>query len=986
MMRSPISRDEVIATNRLFRSSPKIYYVHPLMVGPAEGWIAHFERCRDLGFDHVASAPLFAPGPSGDVFLAGDLESTHPRLGSAEPADRTIGGLAGACAAAGLRFLLDVVVDRVDRDGPLAGANSGPFRDGAPGSHLPDPRAARVSTRAAHADGERADIAEALLTLWTGRLGRLLDVGVAGFRFVEPQNLPADFWRSLNRDLKRAPQDVMSLAWTPGASWAQLAALAGAGFDGVFSSLPWWDRRASWFVEETELLRRIAPIMACPEAPFGQRLSNRLAPQEDLATAYRHALRLAATTGNGLLVPMGFEFASRQPMDAIRSGPDDLEEARRQWNIDLSGDIRSANALVDRVAALGVSGETRSLTGPDDPATAILRVDADDVRQAQNAIVVLINPDLLQPRTPDLQLDPLTPAAGVALGDPTPYEEAGPVGAPLAPGEIRLLQVRRSAPVRQRRRDAQLLNAALKSPRIAIETITPLIDAGRFAVARVTGESIVVEADIFADGHDVIMAELIWRAADDRDWRRAPMRLVENDRWRGEFAPSRLGRHAFSIEAWSDEYRTLAREIAIKRAAGNADLALEIEEVRKLLDAALGRAAGPHAGALRDALARLGTADPERAIDILLEGPTRDAMAALGERKFLVQYEPAVQVEVERPQASFAAWYELFPRSAAAEQGRHGTFDDVIGRLPTIRAMGFDVLYLPPVHPIGKTNRKGRNNSLVAGPDDLGSPYAIGSEEGGHDAVHPALGTLADFRRLVAAAHQHGLEIALDFAIQCSPDHPWLSQHPGWFRFRPDGSIRFAENPPKKYEDIVNVDFYAETALPDLWTALRDIVLFWVDQGVLLFRVDNPHTKPLPFWEWMIADVRARHPDVIFLSEAFTRPKMMYRLAKIGFSQSYTYFTWRNTKAELIKYITELTTTEPKDFFRPHFFVNTPDINPVFLQQSGRPGFLVRAALAATLSGLWGMYAGFELCEAAPLPGREEYLELGKIRDPPPRP
>jgi starch synthase (maltosyl-transferring) len=297
--------------------------------------------------------------------------------------------------------------------------------------------------------------------------------------------------------------------------------------------------------------------------------------------------------------------------------------------------------------------------------------------------------------------------------------------------------------------------------------------------------------------------------------------------------------------------------------------------------------------------------------------------------------------------------------------------------LPAISAMGFDVLYLPPIHPIGRTNRKGRNNSPRAEPSDPGSPYAIGSREGGHDAIHPALGTLDDFRRLRDAAAEHGMELALDFAVQCAPDHPWLREHPDWFDWRPDGSIRYAENPPKKYEDIVNVDFYAGSAVPLLWLTLRDIVLFWAGEGVRLFRVDNPHTKPLPFWEWMIGEVRARFPDAVFLAEAFTRPKVMYRLAKIGFSQSYTYFTWRNSKAELTEYVTELTTTA-RDFFRPHFFVNTPDINPVFLQTSGRPGFLIRAALAATLSGLFGVYSGFELCEARALPGREEYASSEK--------
>jgi starch synthase (maltosyl-transferring) len=353
-------------------------------------------------------------------------------------------------------------------------------------------------------------------------------------------------------------------------------------------------------------------------------------------------------------------------------------------------------------------------------------------------------------------------------------------------------------------------------------------------------------------------------------------------------------------------------------------------------------------------------------------------MRAGAARPFLVRLEPDMPLEAERPAAGFANWYEIFPRSQSGDCARHGTFADVIARLPAIRAMGFDVLYFPPIHPIGRIHRKGRNNALTALPEDPGSPYAIGSDEGGHDAIHPALGTLEDFRRLCAAASEQGIEIALDFAIPCAPDHPWVREHPERFEWRPDGTIRYAENPPKKYEDIVNVAFYAPGAAPALWEALRDVVRFWIDQGVRIFRVDNPHTKPLPFWEWLIEDVRAHDPDVIFLAEAFTRPTMMYRLAKVGFSESYTYFTWRNTKYELTSYFTELAKEPVADFFRPHLFVNTPDINPFFLQTGGRPAFLIRAALACTLSGLWGMYNGFELCESRALRGREEYIDSEK--------
>ena len=453
-----------------------------------------------------------------------------------------------------------------------------------------------------------------------------------------------------------------------------------------------------------------------------------------------------------------------------------------------------------------------------------------------------------------------------------------------------------------------------------------------------------------------------------------PLVPLGNDRWQATFAPKRIGRHLYTIEAWRDDYASLVHEISVKHKAG-VDIALELTEARQYLEAVNAKAVPCNTTALGRALQTLHGTDTEASVQALGASATVKAVAASAERAFRVQH-PPLPLEIERPQAEFASWYELFPRSQSGDVNRHGTFDDVISRLADIREMGFDVLTSRrSTH--WREEPQGPQQLLTPAPGDFGSPYAIGSHEGGHDAIHPLLGTLDDFRRLVAAAHENGLEIALDFAIQCSPDHPWLREHPDWFKWRPDGSIKYAENPPKKYQDIVNVDFYGGDP-SGLWTALRDIVLFWAEQGVRIFRVDNPHTKPLPFWQWMIADVRARYPDVIFLSEAFTRPKMMYRLAKIGFSQSYTYFTWRNSKQEFVDYLTELTTTEVKEFFRPHFFVNTPDINPYFLQASGRPGFLIRAALAATLSGLWGVYSGFELCESEPLPGREEYLDFEK--------
>jgi starch synthase (maltosyl-transferring) len=543
------------------------------------------------------------------------------------------------------------------------------------------------------------------------------------------------------------------------------------------------------------------------------------------------------------------------------------------------------------------------------------------------------------------------------------------------------------------------LKKALSQPRIIIDRVSPSVDGGRYMAKKVVGKPIAFGATIFMDGHDKMAASLLWKDSPRAKWRRQSMKLIGNDWWETSVTPTKTGRLCFRVEAWLDRWETYRDEVQKKHDA-HVPVDLEVKEGRLLLESILEFAranAGKrdesvvaddrmeHGKAVAlleeslDALAEhVAQGSVEHQVEILTSEELANAVDSVEERQFYTATEKTFEVDVERTAAHFASWYELFPRSLTDSPHSHGTFDDVIGRLPAVDAMGFDVLYFPPIHPIGMTHRKGRNNNVVASPGDPGSPYAIGSEEGGHDAVHPELGGIEGFRRLRAAAEEFGIEIALDFAIQCSPDHPWLEEHPGWFSWRPDGSIRYAENPPKKYQDIVNVDFYAEDAVPDLWLAWRDVILYWVSEGVKIFRVDNPHTKPLPFWEWLIADVRKKHPDTIFLSEAFTRPAMMYHLAKIGFSQSYTYFIWRNTKKELTDYLTELSTTEVKDFYRPNFFVNTPDINPYFLQSSGRPGFLIRAALAATLSGLWGVYSGFELCESEPLPGKEEYLDSEK--------
>jgi starch synthase (maltosyl-transferring) len=955
--------------------APKIYYFDPLLGGPPASWPQHLGRCRGLGFSYVLSAPLFAPGQAGDARLTADHEGANPAIAGRVAADQLVGDLAQACRAHELQLFLDVVVGRVAADAVLLDASPDWFAAGHPGAARVDPRSPQRTAGSVAARWHDPDAAKQLAEWWIARLGRLARAGAAGFRCEDAGVVPPSVWRHIIESVRQHAPQCRFLAWTPGLDWHAVAGLRGVGFDAVFSSAPWWDGRASWFVEEHELLRSVGSVVGCPVAPYGRQPSG-FAESAAGRARLRHLLRRTAATSHGLLVPMGLEFGLSIALDRSGSVRERLPESESE--APCAAEIRDALALIDELATLGIGGQMRMLTGATHKVSALLRADAGDARDARSAAVMLINTNAEAEQPLPISLDPLPSAAGMAAVSRQPIAADCDSRAPLAPGEVRLVSVRPTTPV-QWRRGATPVAKAAAAPRIVVDNVVPSVDAGRFAARRIIGEPIVVEADVFADGHEVLAADLVWRAADEAEWRRVRMEPLPNDRWRAVFAPERIGRHLFAIEAWWDRYGTLCHDLAVKRVAG-AEIAVEIVEGRHLLREAKSRAANEQSSVIASAIDALADADPNTGAAILLGDDLRAAMREAEERHFLFRTEPAFPLEIDRPEAAFAAWYELFPRSATDDPARPGTFDDVIRRLPDIQDMGFDVLYLPPIHPIGVTNRKGKNNTLEVSADDVGSPYAIGSREGGHEAIDPALGTFADFRRLRDAAAAHGMEIALDFAIQCSPDHPWLKQHPEWFKWRPDGTVRYAENPPKKYQDIVNVDFYAPDAVPSLWQALRDIVLFWRGEGVRIFRVDNPHTKPLPFWEWLIAQVRAQHPDVLFLSEAFTRPKMMYQLGKVGFTQSYTYFTWRNSKQELTDYFVELATTEVKEFFRPHLFVNTPDINPYYLQTSGRPGFLVRAALAATLSGLWGMFAGFELCEAAPLPGREEYLDSDKYQ------
>lgn len=950
---------------------PRIYYLfHRYVSSPAQ-IEAVLDRCRVLGFSHVLLSQPFQPGTDEHVFFPASHDQLDPALKSDLSAPMFLSWLATQCLQRDLQLLLDISISQFGANHQLVATQEACFPlKRSRGSRIVDPRKPILRSGSVYADYENDHCRDFLVAWWTSRIQEWVEAGIHGFRCIDACALPADIWRQLIGAARTAQPGPLFIASTYGASRRQASGLSGCGFDYVLSSLPWWDKRASWFVEEYEALRAVAPPIAAPEAPYAPRLAgNAMRNHAEIAQAQLH---LAAATGCGVMIPMGFEFAMREPMEPAGSNGDDYLRASTTEVAGLFEAIRSANGLLANEKMLRLPGAMRVLTSPAAPVSALLRAGGPDERTAKQSWLILVNshgerdyplhPDQFMPGFNPRELRELT-AAGLD-------------GGILQAGEVRIWEVPSTRPIALSRRLAKrTAKPAAQRPRLAIEAISPDLQAP-FAAKRIVGDRLEARADIICDGHELLSGELRWRALNEKVWHHVPMVELGNDRWGASFVLSNIGPYEFVISAWLDRYKSFAHGLEKKLKAGAAT-ASDIAEGRALLDAAAKRSTPELSAALEPLLQRLSDFSLEEQAALMLETAVCEAMALADDRPFLVHSEPR-RVEAERRAAGFASWYELFPRSQTADAATPGRLRNVIARLPAIHAMGFDVLYLTPIHPIGKSNRKGRNNSLTAGPDDPGSPYAIGDSSGGHDAIHPDLGTMEDFIALRDAAAQQGLEIALDFAVQCSPDHPWLKEHPGWFAWRPDGSLKYAENPPKKYEDIVNVDFYAKEAVPGLWLALRDVIAGWIAQGVRTFRVDNPHTKPLPFWEWLIADIRSVYPDVIFLAEAFTRPHRMYHLAKIGFSQSYTYFTWRNDKRELTDYFTELTTTEVREYFRPHLFVNTPDINPYFLQTSGRPGFLIRAALAATLSGLWGMYSGFELLESDPLPGREEYRDSEK--------
>lgn len=516
--------------------------------------------------------------------------------------------------------------------------------------------------------------------------------------------------------------------------------------------------------------------------------------------------------------------------------------------------------------------------------------------------------------------------------------------------------------------------------RVVITNVRPQVDGGKYPAKAAVGENLIISADIFADGHDLLTAYLFIKNEQEKKWQQHPMQPKGNDYWTYIFKPEKTGKYQFAIYSWIDHFTTWQKGLS-KKIADGQDVAVDVQAGVKLFVEAIERAGKKEQTAQTKSWQTLLTnkdQDIEDQIAVLLSSDLHDFMMRHADRSLATKSAAVYTIDVERKKAAYSTWYELFPRSASPEPGKHGTFKDVKKLLPRITAMGFDVLYMPPIHPIGTEKRKGKNNSLHALPDDPGSPWAIGNATGGHKAIHPQLGTLKDFKDLVAAANNNGIEIAMDIAFQCAPDHPYVKQHPEWFKWRPDGTVQYAENPPKKYEDILPINF--ETAeYEQLWDELKSIFDYWIDKGVRIFRVDNPHTKAFPFWEWVIPAIRKNNPDVIFLAEAFTRPRLMERLAKAGFNQSYTYFTWRNTKYELETYMKELTRTSSRYYFRPNFWPNTPDILPPLLTEGGENAHIMRLILAATLSSNYGLYGPvYEFGLNTPMPGKEEYVDNEK--------
>ena len=930
----------------------RIYNLFPTLAGTTRKWAAHLPRIAAMGFNAVYVNPFHYPGFSGSLYAVKDYYRLNPRFRGSEPGDddHLLCGFTEAARTHGLRVIMDLVVNHTSKDSELVASNPDWFTHDARGNivspYATDPADPTQKT----VWGDLAELnyqppqRRQILTYFQQLVRHYIGLGFGGFRCDAAYKVPAEVWGGLIADAKTASPEVVFCAENLGAPKEAVLALADAGFDYLFNSVKWWDFESPWLLEQYEDFRHIAPSIGFPESHDTDRLVNELVaagvPKSQIEPRYRQSYAFAAAYSTGVMMPMGFEYGWSRRLDVVETRDGEPEPKR----FDLSEFIAEVNAKKRAIPALNEEGPQRLLSDKDDALAVLERRTMEGSERA----LILVNTHEHETREFDGEGPPITVA---------------PLG----------IQVLRAASGRSERPVAHHPQWRPEA-RIQIEEVYPELDGGRYPVKRIVGDLLEVWGDLFRDGHDKLRAVIKYRH-EDEVWREAPFAFYDNDRWVGRFRFDEVGRWSYAIEVWTDHFESWRDEVEKKRDAGQS-IELELAEGRAIVEAALPQARAGDAARIQEILRDFEDQDTASRVELLFSPALREIMTRCSVHSDTT-CSRELEVVVDRKAAGFAAWYEMFPRSQGSTSGKSATFDDCIARLPEIAGLGFDVVYLVPIHPIGRINRKGRDNSTVAERGDPGSPYAIGAAEGGHRAVNPELGTLADFRRFVQAAAALGMEVALDFAVQAAPDHPWVREHPEWFHFRPDGTIKYAENPPKKYEDIVNVDFDN----PDregLWAELRETILFWVGEGVRTFRVDNPHTKPLPFWEWLIREVKARCPEAIFLAEAFTRPKMMRALAKAGFTQSYTYFTWRNTKGELTEYMTELTGYPAKEYFRPNFFTNTPDILPVFLQEGGRAAFRIRLALAATLSPVYGIYNGFELCENAPIPEREEYLHSEK--------
>jgi starch synthase (maltosyl-transferring) len=961
------------------KTGPRIYNLFPSLVGSIDRWSAQLDRIAAMGFDWVYVNPFHETGHSGSLYAVKSYYRLNALFrGSAIASDDDlIADFVTAAAAAGLGVMMDLVVNHTARDADLAAEHPAWYRRQADGSIVSpsandpaNPSNVTVWSDLAELDYEPRPERAELVAYFSDVVRHYVRLGMRGFRCDAAYKIPSDVWSAYIAAAREIRPGVVFAAETLGAPFEDVTRLGPAGFDFLFNSSKWWDFRAGWLLDQYEQFRHIAPSIAFPESHDTLRLAAELAgrPVAEIEAEYRFRYLFAAFFSSGVMMPIGFEYGFDRPFDVVMTRPDQWQEPL----FDISAFVADVNAMKAAIPALNEEGVERKFEAHG-RAVGLLR----NAEAGPSSAVALINPESTGEARFDAG-DVLREISGAV--DVTPQ---APPAAPIAAGEsivLRPLEMR--VYVNANNGTAGGARGGAGDPRlearpVVIEAVWPEIDAGRHPVKRIVGDRFEVQADIFREGHDAVAAVLKFREREAGGWRETPMEPFDNDRWRGSFPLERNTRYVYTIEAWPDDFATWRHAAERKHAAGQP-IGLELEEGRALISAAIARAQGDarvRLAAVRRELDELEA--PAARIDVMFSATLAALMRAVPDRTFATAYARELEAIADRRAAQTGAWYEFFPRSQGARPGVHATFAEAQLRLADIAGLGFDVLYLPPVHPIGYAFRKGRNNSLDAGPDDPGSPWAIGNVTGGHMAVEPALGTLDDFDRFVAAAGAQGLEVALDYALQCSPDHPYVREHPEWFTFRPDGSIKYAENPPKKYQDIVNFNWFGPHA-PALWDELRDVVEFWIGHGVRIFRVDNPHTKPFAFWEWMIGDVQSRRPDVLFLAEAFTRPKVMKELAKLGFTQSYTYFTWRNFKAELTDYANELAYSEMGEYFRPNFFANTPDILPPFLQTGGRPAFVIRLILAATLSSVYGIYSGFELCESAALPGREEYANSEK--------